>query len=185
MKQAEDLRKYFEILKKRDNLPGRVRDMIAETLDTSPAQIGRMNAINNNLIPELADEFKSGGIGMSTAYELSGLPEEKQEEAFSEYKEKGGLSISEVKAIKQESPPPPPTEPKPQVDYPESPPEDEGEEDTPETTDFADMSEAYKTNTAIQFLNEKRFNLFAPGEDTRVFDFIVEILKIYRIECTD
>jgi ParB family chromosome partitioning protein len=186
MKQAEELGKTLKILKKRDNLPGRVRDMVAEALNTSASQVGRMNAINNNLIPELADEFKSGGLSTSAAYELSGLSEEKQKETLAEYKEKGELSINEAKAIKgKPAPTVPAVEPKPQAVYPESPPEDEDEEDAPEATDFADMSEAYRTNTAIQFLNQKRFSLFAPGDDTRVFDFIIEILKLYRMECTD
>jgi ParB family chromosome partitioning protein len=59
-----------------------------------------MDAIEKNLSPEFKEEFKGGGINMSTAYELSGLPEEKQKEAHREYQEKGGLSINDVKQKK-------------------------------------------------------------------------------------
>jgi hypothetical protein len=104
-RQAEDLRKYFEALKKQEGLPGRVRDLIAEKLKTSPANVGRMNAINDNLSAEFMQEFKDERLGLSAAFELSGLPESKQKEAFEEYREKGGLSVGDVKAIKSESPP--------------------------------------------------------------------------------
>jgi ParB family chromosome partitioning protein len=46
-----------------------------------------MDAIENNLSPEFKEEFKEGGLNMSTAYELSGLPEEEQTKAFEEYQE--------------------------------------------------------------------------------------------------
>ena len=209
MKQAEELQKYFSVLKKRDNLPGRVRDLVAEALNTSSTQIARMNAISNNLAPELKDEFQAGRLGLSAAYELSGLPEEKQREAAAEIQEKGGLSLNDVKEKKQESTtadinetesvtqtqstemrdrfmesmgqqPTPRAEPK---DYPESPPDfEEGQEDSEEDNenqDFADMSAEDKAEAAIAFLNSKRFNLFAPGEDTRVLDFIIETLESY------
>jgi len=209
MKQAEELQKHFEILKKRDNLPGRVRDLVAEALNTSATQIARMNAITKNLIPELTDEFKDGGLGLSAAYELSGLPEEKQKEAFSEYEEKGGLSLSDVKSIKEESRPidetdeeeeperdydaeawenfknagktsqkdrPPRYEPK---EYPETPAEIEADEPAPEIRDFADLSIEEKSVLVIKLLNQERFKAFGPGEDTRVFDFILEAIEFY------
>ena len=57
-------------------LPGRVREIIADTLNTSAAQIGRMGAIAKNLIPEFQEEMKEKRLGISAAYELSGLSEE-------------------------------------------------------------------------------------------------------------
>lgn len=199
MKQAEELRKYFEILKKRDNLPGRVRDLVAEALNTSPTQIARMGAIEKNLTPELAEEFKDGRLGLSAAYELSGMTEEKQKEAYTDYQEKGGLSLNDVREMKQEATPPtlPPAQPPVPVPPPEKPPEppksypetpndfEEGQEeeaDAPENRDFADMSAEEKAAAAIMLLNGKRFNLFVPGEDTRIFDFIIETLEYYANE---
>jgi len=103
MKQAEEMRALLEELKTREKLPGRLRDLIAETLNTSPAQIGRMEAISKNLTPEFKGELKEGRVNLSAAYELSGLPEEQQKEAFEEYKEKGAVSIKDAKAKKQEA----------------------------------------------------------------------------------
>lgn len=210
MKQAEELRKNFEELKKRENLPGRVRDLVAEALGTSSTQIARLSAIDNNLTPEFKEEYKEGRIGTSAAYELSGMSEEQQKQAFSEYQEKGGVSINEVKeqkrnaessALPQSPEPAEPVEPaesdataepseqprehEPPIleEYPETPDDfEEGEEseDTPpENRDFADLSAAEKAAAAIDFLNGKRFSLFAPGEDTRIFDFIIDLLESY------
>lgn len=206
MKQAEELRKNFELLKKRENLPGRVRDLVAEALNTSSTQIARFNAIENNLSPEFKQEFEKGNIGTSAAYELSGMSEEQQKQAFSEYQEKGGVSVNEVKEQKRqaESPAPPQTpEPSESSEPPESAepserlkeyetpiieecpetPDDfsEGEEsggfEETETKDFADFTAEQKVTAAVEFLESKRFALFAPGEDTRIFDFIIEMLK--------
>lgn len=102
MKQAEELRKSFEKLKKRENLTGRVRDLVAEALNTSPTQIARLKAIDNNLTPEFKEEFKEGRIGTSAAYELSGMSEEQQKQAYSEYRESGSVSASEIKEQKRQ-----------------------------------------------------------------------------------
>lgn len=199
MKQAEELRKNFEILKKREDLPGRVRDLVAEALNTSPTQIARLNAIDNNLTPEFKEEFKEGRIGTSAAYELSGMSEEQQKQAYSDYKEKGGISAKEVKEEKrqteqfedsmkavaevaEQAPPPATVEPPILEEYPETPEDfEEGEEsgDFEETQsgDFADFTTEEKIAAAVEFLESKRFSLFAPGEDTRIFDFIIEMLK--------
>ncbi len=199
MKQAEELRRNFEVLKKREGLPGRVRDLVAEALNTSPTQIARLSAIDNNLTPKFKEEFKEGKIGTSAAYELSGMSEEQQKQAYSDYQEKGGVSASEVKEQKRksESIAPPtiaetaeesadterlkPYEPPIIEEYPKTPSDfEEGEESesAPEAKyrDFADLSSAEKAAVAVKFLNEKRFALFAPGEDTRVFDFVIDIL---------
>lgn len=207
MKQAEELRRNFELLKKRENLPGRVRDLVAEALNTSSTQIARLNAIENNLNPEFKEEFKSGKIGTSAAYELSGMSEEKQAAAFEEYKEKGGVKVDEIKEQKRQTEqlessmkavgeiakqvtppatdePPAPKEYEPPIleEFPETPSDfSEGEqsEDSEENApcDFAEMTVEQKTAAAIEFLQSKRFALFAPGEDTRLLDFIIETLE--------
>jgi len=202
MKQAEELRKSFEELKKRDNLTGRVRDLVAEALNTSPTQIARLNAIENNLTPEFKEEFKKGKIGTSAAYELSGMSEEQQKQAYSDYQEKGGVSLNEVKEQKrqaessaplqnsesaesaatvEQSEQPREYEPPTLEEYPETPDDfEEGEgfeSEPPENRDFADLDGAEKAAVAVEFLTEKRFVLFAPGEDTRIFDFIIETLE--------
>ena len=83
-------------------LTGRMRELVADTLKVSPAQVGRMESINNNLTPSFKDEFRNNKVNFSTAYELSGLAEKEQEEAYKEFKDKGTLSIKDVKNRKTE-----------------------------------------------------------------------------------
>lgn len=76
---------------------GRIRDIVAQMLNTSTTQIGRMEAIDNNLSTEFKQELEKGNIGISTAHELSRLDEEKQQEAYRQYEEKGEMHIKDVK----------------------------------------------------------------------------------------
>lgn len=132
MKQAEELRTLFAEFKKRENLPGRVRDMIADALGTSAANVGRMDAISHNLTPEFQEEFKDGNVGISTAYGLSGLPEAEQKAAFGDYQKSGGASLKAVKERKKAvTPPAPQSEPAPPD---ETPPEER-------TTDSVEQTE--------------------------------------------
>lgn len=76
---------------------GRIRDIVAQMLNTSTTQIGRMEAIDNNLSQEFKDELEKGNINISTAHELSRLDEEGQKQAYEKYENKGELHISDVK----------------------------------------------------------------------------------------
>lgn len=102
IKQAEELRSILEQVKKRDKVPGRLRDLIASVLDTSPAQVGRMEAISKNLTPVFQNELKEGRVNISTAYEISGMPNEQQQEVYEVYQEHGSVSIKDVKEKKLE-----------------------------------------------------------------------------------
>jgi ParB family chromosome partitioning protein len=102
VEEVKRLRTVLERYKKSAKVPGRLRDLIAEALNTSPAQVGRMEAISNNLTPEFKEELKEGRVNLSSAYELSGLPEEQQKKAFEEYQEKGTVTIKDAKEKKQE-----------------------------------------------------------------------------------
>lgn len=193
MKQAEELRRNFEILKKRENLPGRVRDLVAEALNTSSTQVARLNAIGNNLSDDFKSEFKDGKIGTSAAYELSGLSEEQQKQAYSDYQEKGSVSVNEVKeqkqqtgkietAVKKEQTPPEQPDNFRNLEFeefPETPdnsPENE-DLDSDNERDFAELNEQKKALAAIDFLENARFKLFPPGSDTRILDFIIDTLE--------
>lgn len=101
IQQAKEMKSILEQIKKRDKIPGRLRDLIASVLDTSPTQVGRMEAIDKNLSSEFKDELKEGRITLSTAYELSGMPEMQQQKSFQEYREKGNISIKDAKQAKQ------------------------------------------------------------------------------------
>ncbi len=63
---------------------GKLRNIIAELMNTSSTQIARMESINNNLIEEAKEQFKEGTLGMTAAYETSRLSEEKQKEIAEE-----------------------------------------------------------------------------------------------------
>lgn len=76
---------------------GRIREIVAQMLNTSTTQIGRMEAIDNNLSSEFKQELERGNIGISTAHELSRLNEEDQANAYKQYEEKGELHIKDVK----------------------------------------------------------------------------------------
>ena len=91
------------------------RDFLAKVLHTSPAQIGRYDAIIRNLQPAFAEELRAERINVSAAYELSGLTAEQQAAAFREYQRTGAISIKDARAWKPDTaeraepaPPPPP-----------------------------------------------------------------------------
>lgn len=79
------------------------RDFLAKVLHTTPAQIGRYDAIIRHLCPEFKSELKEDRINVSTAYELSGLAAEDQQAAFAEYQESGTISIKDARAKKPDA----------------------------------------------------------------------------------
>lgn len=100
VEEVRRLRELLEEYKKKEKIPGRMREIIAEALNTSPGQVGRMESIDRKLSEEFKEEFKEENINISTAYQLSTLPEEGQKDMYKDYKEKGSLSINEVKEKK-------------------------------------------------------------------------------------
>lgn len=60
-------------------LPGRIRDLVAEEMQMSASKLARLEAIGNNLkFPGFADAWKDGRLSESVAYEISKLPRDKQ-----------------------------------------------------------------------------------------------------------
>ena len=89
MQQAKKLKELY--VKRREEgaeLPGRIRDMVAEAMQESASNIARLEAINNNLQPSFKRDFKSGKMNQSTAYEISKLSSHAQSELFRACKEK-------------------------------------------------------------------------------------------------
>ena len=80
---------------------GRLREIVAEMFKVSPAQMGRMESINEHLIPEIKEEFKGGTIGITAAYELSTLPEAEQTAAVDKVKEIGNAVTETIAAKKK------------------------------------------------------------------------------------
>ena len=59
-------------------ITGKLRDVVADILQTSRTKVARMDKINNSLEPEAREQFKAGKLGKSAAYETAKLPEEEQ-----------------------------------------------------------------------------------------------------------
>ncbi len=101
MQQATKLKELLRELKKTGvELSGRLRDIVAESLNISSTQVARFESINNNLNQEFKEEFKNENIGVSTASELAALPEETQKEAYEEYKVVKKFAIKDAKKLK-------------------------------------------------------------------------------------
>lgn len=83
-------------------LTGRKREIVAQLMGVSSAQVQRMDSINKKLTPELKEAFSKEDINITTAYEMSRLPEEKQKEVIQEYKEGKALTPSVAKEKRQE-----------------------------------------------------------------------------------
>lgn len=83
---------------------GRLRDVIADMLKMSTGKIAQIESINKHLIPEFSEELKAGRLTFSAAYEISGMPEDMQQEMLNRYKESGAVMLwKEVKAEKKSS----------------------------------------------------------------------------------
>ena len=104
IEEARRTRALLERIKQQEKLPGDMRKLVAQTLNTSPAQIGRFDAITRNLCPAFMEELKANRINISTAYELSGLSAEDQAAAFEQYRETGEISIRAARERKREQP---------------------------------------------------------------------------------
>lgn len=78
--EAEELtRLYTERKKAGEELPGRVRDRVAEALQISAARTSRLAAIKTGLkVPGFQQMWKDGDIGESVAYEISKLDLDRQ-----------------------------------------------------------------------------------------------------------
>lgn len=86
-------------------LPGRIRDLVAEEMQMSASKLARLEAIGNNLTEvRFARAWREGRLNESVAYELSKLPKERQKEAWDEYLRCGrgnpaNMSIKEAAAF--------------------------------------------------------------------------------------
>ena len=94
LSQLKDLLKEY---KKTHELPGRVRELLAEALNVSISQVGRIESINNNLTAEFKEELKQDHINFSTAAELSRLPVTDQKAVYEQHKVKGSTSLKDIK----------------------------------------------------------------------------------------
>lgn len=97
-------------------LNGRVRDLVARSLNISSSRVAKYDSILNNLISPLMEEIKADHLPISTAYELSKLDAEHQQAAFTGFTQTGKLptgddvfrSNTPETAVQSEAPAPQP-----------------------------------------------------------------------------
>ena len=85
-------------------LPGRIRDLVAEEMQMSASKLARLEAIGNNLkFSGFADAWKEGKLGESVAYEISKLSLDKQMDVWDGMIDEGlttqTLSIKDVERL--------------------------------------------------------------------------------------
>lgn len=86
---------------------GRIREIIAKTLNVSPAQVGKIENIRNNAIDEVHEAVKNGEMSISTANEVAKLNPEKQQEIISS-KPTSEITHKEVKQLREQEKEPEP-----------------------------------------------------------------------------
>lgn len=104
VQEVTRLRELLERKRQHQKIPGQMRKIIAEQLGTTPAQVGRYESITKHLAQDFQAEFAAGRVNVSAAYELSTLPEAEQTAALEEYRQKGALSLEDVRRRKGPEP---------------------------------------------------------------------------------
>lgn len=97
----ENMRAAGKKIKGYDLNTGRLRDTISGILNVSKTKIAQIESISKNIIPEFREELDCGRLTFSAAYELSGMPAERQRELFLIYKDNGELTHKEIKSVKE------------------------------------------------------------------------------------
>lgn len=121
VQQSARLAVLFQQLKASGTkIKGRKREFVAGMLGVSTAQVGRMESVDRNLVPDAKEEFQQGGMNFSTAYETSLLPAEQQQQVVDDLRQ--GEKV-DIKAVKQRRQPAtktttPPAKPEPPPDIP-------------------------------------------------------------------
>ena len=84
-KQYEVLKETLERLKADGmKVKGRLRDKVAEALNVSSAQVGKIENIKHNAVDEVKEAVKNGDMTIATADSIAKLPEEDQAEIVTE-----------------------------------------------------------------------------------------------------
>lgn len=99
--RAGRIKELLSELKKRGyKFKGRMREIVADILNVSPAQMGIMEKIDKDLSEDFKEEFRNQNIGITEAYELARLPEDEQAKVLQGFK-KTGIVPSKPKEERQ------------------------------------------------------------------------------------
>ena len=102
-RQGREIRDILVRMKEEGvEIPGRLRDVVAEQMQISSSRLARLDAIENKIaVPGIRKAWKEGDLGESVAYEISQLPSEKQyrflDRVIDDGKAWSDVSIKDVK----------------------------------------------------------------------------------------
>ena len=102
-RQGREIREILVRMKEEGvEIPGRLRDVVAEQMQISSSRLARLDAIENKIaVPGIRKAWKEGDLGESVAYEISQLPSEKQyrflDRVIDDGKAWSDVSIKDVK----------------------------------------------------------------------------------------
>lgn len=101
-KQYEVLKETLDNLKASGeyNLKGRMREKLAEALNISSAQVGKIENIKHNAVKQVKEAVANGDMTIATADSIAKLPEEEQTEIINE-KPVSEITTKEVKERKE------------------------------------------------------------------------------------
>ena len=104
--KIEEVHQLTELLQKKKNrgekVPGRLQDIIADCLNISKSEVGRLQQIDKNLQPELKEAIKKQDLAMTPAVELSKLSPADQKAVYE--KTGGKVKVADVKKYQKEQP---------------------------------------------------------------------------------
>ena len=84
-KQYEVLKETIEELKASGvKVKGRLREKVAEMLNVSPAQVGKIENIKHNAVDEVIEAVEAGELSIATADSIAKLTEKEQKELLTE-----------------------------------------------------------------------------------------------------
>lgn len=165
---------------------GRMRDIVAGLLEISPAQMGHMESINKNLVPEFQEEFKAGKINTTAAYELSRLPEQQQKEEMQKYSDSGTVEIKEVQERRKEKKKPDTAKPVQPKSEESKPAQRQESPAIPAGTQSAQRAETPVSSTETQQPQRNKLQLktcpFCGGKAE--FQQFANPKNFYKVECT-
>ena len=147
MREYEELERIFKAMEQAGKtVKGKIRNNIARVLNVSPSQIGKIDNIKHNAIPDVEQAVKSGEMSISTANEVAKLAPEQQKEII---ESKPDITHKEVKEIQKASPKPS----KPKKKEPEKvapTPVTDDEELTESAEEISELAELEDTPTSCE-----------------------------------
>lgn len=94
-------------LKEDGSIKGNIRNQLSEMLNISKTQLARYKKIENNMVPELKEQFDNNKLPISTAEKASELDSNQQKELAERLNEGEHISLQEVKELTAPPAPPP------------------------------------------------------------------------------